>query len=252
MQTTPNIITERQSARTALRAPRVLLLEPDDCAREIAAHLCAEDMEVFVADSGAMAARRLHSGPADLAIVQVDLPEGSGYAVADALRADGVLSSHCHVIAISESAEPDDRLRALRRGCVDFLALPLYYPELHARVELALSRADETRVERSRSIEVAGGLTIDVRAMVVKVHGQVLTLSAKEWDLLLVLAGDPDRVMTKAELMVGVWSYEGGTTRTLDSHACRLRLKLAAAGGSYVHNRWGVGYRLTAPSPFTA
>ena len=75
--------------------------------------------------------------------------------------------------------------------------------------------------------------------------GDVLDLSAKEFALLRVLAGDPTRVFTKAELLRSIWGQRTvGTTRTLDSHACRLRRKLGARGDRYVVNVWGVGYRL--------
>ena len=73
----------------------------------------------------------------------------------------------------------------------------------------------------------------------------MLDLSAKEFALLRVLAGDPTRVFTKVELLRSIWGQRTvGTTRTLDSHACRLRRKLGARGDRYVVNVWGVGYRL--------
>jgi DNA-binding response OmpR family regulator len=75
-------------------------------------------------------------------------------------------------------------------------------------------------------------------------------LSQKEFALLLALAAQPTRVFTKEELLRDVWGYRAmGRTRTLDSHACRLRTKLAAAGGQYVVNVWGVGYRLVDGRP---
>ena len=75
-------------------------------------------------------------------------------------------------------------------------------------------------------------------------------LSKMEFALLTHLAGDPTRVWTKDELLRDVWGFRSmGRTRTLDSHACRLRNKLAGAGGRYVENVWGVGYRLVADDP---
>jgi DNA-binding response OmpR family regulator len=84
---------------------------------------------------------------------------------------------------------------------------------------------------------------IDVVGREVRVGEQRLALTAKEYALLLVLASEPERVFTRQELLQGVWGYVT-PTRTVDSHAARLRHKLAAAGERMVINVWGVGYRL--------
>jgi DNA-binding response OmpR family regulator len=93
----------------------------------------------------------------------------------------------------------------------------------------------------------AGPVVVDVRSREVRVSGRPVELSAKEYDLLVMLAGEPTRVFTRAELMRGVWGENTfGYARTLDSHAYRLRRKLCADGDvRLVINVWGVGYRLT-------
>lgn len=95
-------------------------------------------------------------------------------------------------------------------------------------------------------VVVRGSITIDPARRKVDVSGVDVSLSRKEFALLLALASQPNRVFTKAELLESVWGYEGDAkTRTLDSHASRLRRKLAAAGAAdMVVNLWGVGYRL--------
>jgi DNA-binding response OmpR family regulator len=88
-------------------------------------------------------------------------------------------------------------------------------------------------------------LEIDVLARQAWIDGEALVLSNKEFGLLRALASDPVRVFTREELLRNVWGYKSlGTTRTLDSHASRLRRKLTAAGAAFVVNVWGVGYRL--------
>ena len=78
-----------------------------------------------------------------------------------------------------------------------------------------------------------------------RLRGRRIKLSQKEFALLRALAVEPTRVLTKAELLRDVWGFRSlGTTRTLDSHACRLRNKLSAEGDRFVVNVWGVGYRL--------
>jgi DNA-binding response OmpR family regulator len=144
-----------------------------------------------------------------------------------------------------EEADAVDRVRAFDRGADDFLARPFIYDELLARIRAVLRRvAPPVGVV----IEV-GELAIDRSTRCVTVGGQILTLSAKQFDLLVKLASEPTRVFSKDELLKDVWGYRSiGRTRTLDSHASRLRRKLADASGTpYVLNAWGVGYRLMLP-----
>jgi DNA-binding response OmpR family regulator len=90
-----------------------------------------------------------------------------------------------------------------------------------------------------------GPLEVDPLARRVWLHGEELKLSKKEFALLRALASDPTRVFTREELLRGVWGFRSlGHTRTLDSHASRLRKKLTGHGERYVVNVWGVGYRL--------
>ncbi|HYM58993.1 MAG TPA: winged helix-turn-helix domain-containing protein, partial [Solirubrobacteraceae bacterium] len=90
-----------------------------------------------------------------------------------------------------------------------------------------------------------GDLEVDPPSREVRLRGDRVELSQKEFALLRTLASHPTRVFTKEELLRDVWGYRSmGTTRTLDSHACRLRHKLGAAGDRFVVNVWGVGYRL--------
>jgi DNA-binding response OmpR family regulator len=89
---------------------------------------------------------------------------------------------------------------------------------------------------------------IDVASREVRVGEQRLKLTTKEYELLLALASEPERVFTRQELLHGLWGYVT-PTRTVDSHASRLRHKLAAAGERMVINVWGVGYRLMDSAP---
>ena len=93
---------------------------------------------------------------------------------------------------------------------------------------------------------VAGPIRVDVATRTVTVRGRCVRLAGKEYELLLKLMTDPDRVFTKEQLLREVWGFRSlGRTRTLDSHASRLRRKLQEADkGPFVLNVWGVGYRL--------
>ena len=148
--------------------------------------------------------------------------------------------------------EPDsdaiDRVRALERGCDDFLSRPFAYEELLARIRAVLRRATPTGHE----LLVAGRIRADLATRCVTVGGRAVLLAGKEYELLLKLMSDPERVFTKEQLLREVWDFRSlGRTRTLDSHASRLRRKLQAYGdGPFVLNVWGVGYRLLAPGEF--
>jgi DNA-binding response OmpR family regulator len=98
--------------------------------------------------------------------------------------------------------------------------------------------------QQTRPLQI-GLLTIDTASRAVSLADKPLELRRQEYELLLFLASDPRRVFHKHELLKGVWGYRStGTTRTLDTHASRLRRKLGAAGEHWIVNVRGVGYRL--------
>ena len=155
----------------------------------------------------------------------------------DAAALDLMRVLDCPVIVLGRG---DEKLRALER-CDDFLARPFAYEELVARIRAVLRRCPP----RSDLLDF-GGLVVDRAARRVTARGREVHLSQKEYGLLLKLASDPDRVFTREQLLRDVWGYRTITpTRTVESHASRVRCKLAAAGlGGWIVNAWGVGYRL--------
>jgi DNA-binding response OmpR family regulator len=149
------------------------------------------------------------------------------------------------VIVLGEArADAVDRVHAFARGCDDFVPRPFHYEELVARIHAVLRRTRPGERERL----AAGPVAVDRATRRVTVHGCPVALAAKEYELLVKLASEPVRVFTKEALLREVWGFRSlGRTRTLDSHASRLRRKLARAGAAEcVLNVWGVGYRLLA------
>jgi len=146
------------------------------------------------------------------------------------------------VILLAPSSDPVDRVRALDRGADDVMGRPFAYEELLARIRALLRRSTTSATE----VLLAGELIVDRRTRRVSVRETLVTLSAKEFELLARLAAEPYRVFTKEELLREVWGYRTlGRTRTLESHASRLRKKLRLIEGDhFVVNVWGVGYRL--------
>ena len=148
------------------------------------------------------------------------------------------------VIVLGRSdADAVDRVRAFERGCDDYLDRPFHYEELLARIRAVLRRSAPATRERARRRADPDRPRDALRRR--RTAGCV-TLAGEGVRAALQLAGDPERVFTKEELLREVWDYQSvGRTRTLDSHASRLRRRLQAAGaGPYVINVWGVGYRL--------
>jgi DNA-binding response OmpR family regulator len=141
-----------------------------------------------------------------------------------------------------ESSDAVDRVRAFARGCDDFVSRPFVYDELVARMRAVLRRAQGTETDRLE----AGPIVLERTTRRVFVDGVRVELAGKEYALLAKLAEQPERVFTKEELLRDVWDFRAlGRTRTLDSHASRLRRKLQAVDpGPFVVNVWGVGYRL--------
>jgi DNA-binding response OmpR family regulator len=149
------------------------------------------------------------------------------------------------VILLGAGGDVVDRVRALERGADDYLGRPFSYEELLARIRAVLRRT----LPRNGDVVRAGEIEIDKLTRCVRVLGKRLSLAAREFELLVKLAEQPTRVFTKDELLREVWGFRAmGRTRTLDSHASRVRRKSATHTETpYVINEWGVGYRLMLP-----
>lgn len=223
-------------------ATTILVVEDDESTRTfLADNLTADGFQLLVAASAAEALQILEQQAPDLAIIDVVLPDASGLEIVRRVRsADGVASRidpDVPLLMLTGRAEPLDRVRGFERGCDEYVCKPFAYMELLARVRALLRR---TGGRRALGRVRVGSLEIDPPARLARLHGAPLELSQKEFALLRVLASEPTRVFTKAELLRTIWGYRSlGVTRTLDSHACRLRQKLGAQGDRYVVNVWG-------------
>ena len=226
----------------------ILLAQPAGPARTfLADNLLVDGYDVLTADSADAAAERLQSDFPDVTLVDMRLPDSSALTLLSHVRrSDGVASRvdpDSPFVLFGGRDEELDCVRCFERGADDVIPAPVSYRELRCRIAVVLRRSD--RRGRSGGRLRVADLDIDTTARVVQLSGRALDLSAKEFALLRVLAAEPTRVFTKAELLRTIWGQRTiGTTRTLDSHACRLRRKLGADGGRFVVNVWGVGYRL--------
>jgi DNA-binding response OmpR family regulator len=224
----------------------VLVVEREAPLRAFLEQQLADDgFEVLAAERGGQALELVEQARPDLVLLDAVLPDGSGFDVCSRLR-EGEPGRRWNrdvpVIMVSARGEAVDRVRGFARGCDDYVVKPFVYDELVARMRAVLRRANGPRHARL----AVRDLEIDLASRVVLVAGEQVPLSAKEYDLLVALAEDPERVFKKEELLRDVWGFRSlGRTRTLDSHASRLRRKLnAVSETAYVLNVWGVGYRL--------
>src|SRR6476469_403684 len=209
-----------------------------------------DDFSVLSAGTGASALELLGRSRPDLVLLDGVLPDMSGYDICRTVRpGDGVNAPwdpDLPIIMLSAKAEHTDRVRGLSRGADDYVTKPFHYPELLARIAGLLKRV--SRVDE-RHLLAVGELVVNTLSKQVKVGGIGVPLSLKEFQLLATLAAEPERVFSKQELLEQVWGFKSpGRTRTLDSHASRLRQKLAACSDrAWIANVWGHGYRVCAP-----
>ncbi len=217
----------------------LLLAEPEEATRSfLERHLAQDGFEVVGAEDGE-ALDLLERVCPDLVLIG----DPQGLELCRRLRER---DRDVPVILLgAQQSDPVDRVRAFDRGCDDYLDRPFHYDELVARIRAVLRRVAPPESERM----TAGEIEIDRPTRRVTVAGRRVVLPSKEYELLLKLASDPHRVFTKDELLREVWGFRAmGRTRTLDSHASRVRRKIAAFTETpYVINEWGVGYRLMLP-----
>ena len=228
----------------------LLVVEDDDAIRTfLADNLTADGYELLVADCARDAWRLIETKAPDLVVLDVALLDGSGLDLLGRIRASDRRLSRAdpglRVLVLSGRASELDRCRGLERGADDYVVKPFAYSEVLLRIKGLLRRGErEARGGRLR----VGELEVDPVTREVRLRGRLVQLSSKEFALLRALAAEPTRVYTKDELLRDVWGFRSlGQTRTLDSHACRLRAKLGVDGDRWVVNVWGVGYRLVDP-----
>ncbi|MGN6275585.1 MAG: response regulator transcription factor [Solirubrobacterales bacterium] len=224
----------------------LVVCEDDDVTLDLLCeHLAADRFGVMPAPSASDALRLCRYNHPDLLLLDLSLPDASGLDVLREIRyADGIDSRfdpRLPVIVLTGRGGDTDRVRGLDSGADDYVVKPFRYPELRARINAVLRRR-EARAEGPTRV---GDLVIDTVRHRVTVGERVVPLSKKEFALLRALATNPTRVYTKEELLKEIWAYKGNSkTRTLDSHASRLRRKLDPEGGRFIINCWGIGYRL--------
>ena len=216
----------------------VLLVEDDDT---IAVPLAKGlQREGFTVRCVANAADALAAPEADVVLLDLVLPDLDGYEVCRRLRA----RSDVPIIVITARGDEVDRVVGLELGADDYLVKPFGFRELVARIR-AVTRRRLPRPDDLRPVRV-GPLELDRRTRRVRMAGVDVALTAKEFDLLALLAEDAGAVLTRQEILEAVWdAHWYGPTKTLDVHVASLRRKLGDP--TVIETVRGVGFRLSDP-----
>ncbi|MGB7449658.1 MAG: response regulator transcription factor [Ornithinimicrobium sp.] len=216
---------------------RVLLAEDDETISEpLSRALRREGYTVDVAEDGRAALTSTEGEAPDLVILDIGLPYLDGLEVCRRIRQEGLTSP---VLILTARGDEVDTVVGLDAGADDYVTKPFRLAELLARVRALLRRGNDQRDGGDRPI------TIDIKARQAFFRGQEVALTAKEFDLLRVLAREEGRVVPRETLMLEVWDSWFGSTKTLDMHISVLRRKLGddANNPRYIVTVRGVGFR---------
>jgi DNA-binding response OmpR family regulator len=223
---------------------RLLLVEDDPTISEpLAEGLTREGFDVVVAPTGAAA---LGAAPVDLVLLDLGLPDLEGRVVCQELRA----ASAVPIIVVTARSDEIDRVVLLEMGADDYVVKPFGFRELVARIRAVLRRAAPAGTPPAPAVLTVGELSIDGRSRAVSFGGETVTLTPKEYDLLVCLASDAGAVKMREQLMREVWDeHWWGSTKTLDVHVASLRRKLSS---DVIETVRSVGYRYAAPDATVA
>jgi DNA-binding response OmpR family regulator len=229
---------------TSLDRQRVLVIDDDpNVAEVVATYLAREGAIVAVHGDGESGLRAALEDPPDLVVLDLMLPKLDGLEVCRRIQAIAPVP----VVMLTAKGDETDRIIGLELGADDYLAKPFSPRELVARVKAVLRRSQSplTTPGSDAACLEAGPLSIDVAAHEVRRQGEVVALTAREFELLVHLVRHPRRAFRRDELLERVWGTRFGDTSTVTVHVRRLREKVEAdpSAPSHLVTVWGVGYR---------
>jgi DNA-binding response OmpR family regulator len=233
---------------------RVLVVEDDpDIGRLVTLQLNELQIESRLVNDGVTALEEAKAGRWDLLILDLMLPRLDGLEICRRLRSAHNLTP---ILMLTAKSSEIDRVLGLELGADDYLTKPFSMQELAARVKGVFRRAEQQAAEMAaeKAAQVAPAdrriehqdMHIDLHRHQVKLRGQAVELTAKEFELLVYFARSPGRVFTRTQLLDQVWGYShSGYEHTVNSHINRLRSKIERdpANPEYIQTVWGVGYK---------
>lgn len=201
-----------------------------------------DGMDVDCAYDGEEAFNKAKENKYDLILLDVMLPKYTGFEVCQMIRE----FSDVPVIMLTAKGDDMDKILGLEYGADDYITKPFNILEVKARIKAILRRISKQSTEKENEhVILKHDMKIDRQSRRVYVKEKEINLTAKEFDLLELLAMNPDKVYSREELLNIVWGYEyPGDARTVDVHVRRLREKIEPnpSDPMYVYTKWGVGY----------
>jgi two-component system OmpR family response regulator len=221
--------------------PVILVVDDDPHIRELVrVFLQRAGFDMIEAGDGAEALLKLETAKADLAILDIMMPNMDGWELCRELREH----YNMPLLMLTAKGETANKVKGFELGTDDYLVKPFEPAELVARVKALLKRY---RVAASQEVQI-GPLYMNRRTFEVKVDREALTLPLKEFELLFKLASYPGRTLSREQLIEDIWGYDfQGNERTLDVHINRLRERFSDCRSSFkISTIRGLGYRLEA------
>ena len=226
---------------------RILVVDDDkEVLRLMRAYLEDSGFEVLAAFDGESAMHTIRREHPDLVLLDLMLPDRDGWDVTRTIRADASLK-HTPIIMLTARVDDTDKIVGLEMGADDYVTKPYNPREVVARVKARLRIQQGLDADDSSQVLVVNGLRMDIRRREVQVNGELVDLTATEFDILRVLMEGAGYVLTRGELIRKALGTEFlGIERTLDSHIRNLRAKVEPdpKNPHYIKTVYGVGYKL--------
>lgn len=223
--------------------PKVLVVDDEKLiVKGIKYSLEQDGMKVDCAYDGEEALSRFSAGNYDIILLDLMLPKMDGYVVCQQIRE----TSQVPIIMLTAKGDDMDKILGLEYGADDYITKPFNILEVKARIKAIIRRTQRQEIKEEPSANIAvGNLRLERDSRRVFINDREVNLTAKEFDLLDLLASHPNKVYGREQLLKVIWgdSYPGDV-RTVDVHIRRLREKIEErpSNPEYVHTKWGVGY----------
>lgn len=228
---------------------KLLIVEDDlEIANILKEHLQKEGYEVNWSSTGKEGLEDFKQGEYDLLLVDIMLPEMDGFSLCKNIR----LQSEVPILIISARQADLDKVKGFKLGADDYITKPFSLVEIAARVEAHLRRFKAKAYSESENIlTFKKGLSITSDEKDVCIKEKKISLTAKEFDLLLLMAQNPNRTFSKKELYENIWGsadIDGNNTVTVHIKALREKLGDDIKNPSYIQTVWGTGYKFIGES----
>ena len=223
-------------------AYRILVVDDEPALQRMVGEILAQGgYESETALSCGQAMERIQTVKPDAVLLDVMLPKLDGFQVCQQIRE----FSDMPIVMLTAKSEDMDKILGLEYGADDYITKPFNILEVKARIKAIMRRTSKKKEPAGSPVLIKGNMKIDCESRRVFIGEREINLTAKEFDVLELLAMNPNKVYSRENLLNLVWGYDyPGDARTVDVHIRRLREKIEMnpSEPKYVHTKWGVGY----------